>query len=115
PADANFRIGLAVTSHDNTLLTAAKFWLGEGPPPNHPASDVSESLLKNAPFDQWSSSGQWTRDGSTAATVAPGEKSALWREVDVEPGKRYVFTVSAKRAETSKNDGSIELRLEGTL
>src|SRR5205814_9601527 len=37
PADPKYRIGLAVTSHDNTMLTAAKFRMGEGPAPQRPA------------------------------------------------------------------------------
>jgi hypothetical protein len=114
PRDPNYRIGLAVTSHENGILTAARFRLGEGPVPKRPVPAALDSLLKGAPFDQWSTQGQWTRDATTAATVSAGE-SRLWREVEVEAGKRYVVTVSAKQTGGGKGNGSIELRLEGTL
>jgi hypothetical protein len=114
PSDANFRFGLAVTSHENGVLTAAKFHLGEGPPPKRPVPAASESLLTNAPFDRWNAQGQWTRDIATA-TTATDKESRLWREVDVEPGTRYVFAVSAKRSGEGMNGGSIELRVEGTV
>ena len=88
--------------------------MGEGPAPKRPVPAASDSLLTNAPFGQWSTQGPWTRDADTASTGS-GQASRLWREVDVEPGKRYVFTVSAKQTGDGKNNGAIELRLEGTL
>lgn len=117
PADANYRIGLAVTSHENGILTAAKFRVGDGPPLTRPRPAASDSLLTNAPFDHWDSEGEWKRDATTATTVATaaGKELRLGREVDVEPGKRYAFTVSAKRTGDSKDNGTIELRLEGAL
>ena len=117
PTDANYRIGLAVTSHENGVLTAAKFRIGQGPPSRRPVPATLASLLANAPFDQWGCQGEWTRDADTARTGS-GKESRLWREIDVEPGKRYVFTVSARQTgegKKGKNSGSIELRLEGTL
>jgi hypothetical protein len=114
PTDPNYRIGLAVTSHDNSVLTAAKFRLGEGPPPRRPAPVASKSLLEDMPFDRWSSEGQWQSDAATAAATA-SKKVRLWRDVEVEAGKRYTFTVAAKQPSDSaeNGDGTVEVSLEG--
>jgi hypothetical protein len=97
PQESGFRTGLAVCAHADTALTVVKARLGptadQGlPPPDQEGGNrlIGPNLLGASSFDHS-------------------------QDVNVEPGKRYEFLISAHRdiSATAKADPSIiELRLE---
>jgi hypothetical protein len=124
------RIGVAVSSHDATVLTRAQFIdlkLAEGASavatlrvtdrlqPNLSA-DVNARLALNPRWAGWGPLELAARDNEAGQTVQIPADTGLWQDVKVRPGQRYRFSVPAERIGAAQSgSGNIELRLESTL
>jgi hypothetical protein len=103
PQDAGFHTGLVVCAHADTTLTTVKAKLGQAaddalPPPGKEGGDLADgpSLIAR---------------GSLQGT----ERSERYRDVTVEPGKRYKFSILAQREiamDRNAQAGTVQLTLQ---
>jgi glucan 1,3-beta-glucosidase len=124
PAQDNYQIGLATTSHAN-LFTTARFQLPPLPPLS-PSTNSPAQLLINPSFaaangwNSWGDSMQHqaltsARTGQFALVCGrTANPSGIWQNVKVIAGQRYTLRIQAQRIPTTHHAGTIELRLEGT-
>jgi glucan 1,3-beta-glucosidase len=130
PRDAGFRTGLAVCAHSDTALTVARARLEQGADESLPPSGEDEHRLAgDRPLANWSSleppaNRELTLTSARAnssevtynhAQVDSTDSSVLSQDVNVEPGKRYLFSIFAQRiapAAAKTEAHSIELRLQ---
>jgi hypothetical protein len=145
PSEGDFHIGLAACAHLDAGLTTVKARFGPSADSALPAPGDSNSappgpsLLTNGSFEQqgsaadlasdWNRWGPWinreigwtpTHSGSCEIgyhhwQVVTADTSGLWQDVNVEPGKRYTFSIYAQRdvpPPDQTQTASIELRIE---
>lgn len=124
------RIGVAVCSHQGSLLTSAQLddlkltegsatigtlRISDGLQPRLSA-DVNTGLALKPHWAGWGPLESAAAQDNAAPTVQVPANTGVWQDIKVRPGQRYRFSVPAERNGAAQPGlGNVELRLESIL